>query len=90
MKCHFLFTCGQINDKSGGYVAESIEFIWLTKIHHIPDQSLLVCYFTMKLKMIETEAVFTKSVVFESKLTLCPFKKDSFWCIWLCYIFSLG
>jgi hypothetical protein len=90
MKCHFLLTSGQIDDKSCGYVAECIELVRLTKIHHIPDQSLLVCYFTMKFEMIETEAVFAKPVVFESKLTLCPLEEDSLRYIRLCNVFSLG
>ena len=89
MKCHFFFTCSQIYDKSSGYVTECVEFIRLTKIHHIPDQSLLVCYFTMKLEMVETEAVFAKSVIFEPKLTLCPFEEDPFRCVRLCNVFSL-
>lgn len=89
MKCHFFFTCSQIYDKSSRYIAECVEFIRLTKIQHIPDQSLLVSYFTMKLEMIETETVFAESVIFEPKLTLSPFEEDSLRCIGLCDVFSL-
>lgn len=89
MKCHLFFSRGQIDDKSSRQVAEGIEFVRLTKIHHIPDKSLLISYLPMKLKMIEAKTVLPKTMIFESKLTLRPLEKDTFWCVALCNVFSL-
>ena len=59
MKSHILFPCCEVDDESGGDITEGVELIRLTKIHHVPDQSLLIGYFSVELEVVETHTIFS-------------------------------
>lgn len=59
MQGHVLLPCRQVDYKRRWDVAEGIELVRLAEVEHVPNQSLLVRYLSMELKVIKANAVFT-------------------------------
>lgn len=78
MQSKVFLTCGEIDDKGCRDVRESVEFIGLAEVDHVPDQALFVGDFSVELEVIEAEAVLAELVVLEPKGVLRPLQEDSF------------
>ena len=68
-------TSGEIDDKGGGKIYKSVKFVHLTKVDHVPNESLFIGQFSMELKVVVAEALLTKLMILKSKRILSPLEK---------------
>lgn len=70
-----LFAGGEVDDEGGRYIVESVEFVRLAEVDHVPDQSLLVCDLPVELEVVEAEAFLAQLVILEPEGVLRPFQE---------------